>query len=233
MDSSTSPTKTRQALIRAAGELFAERGLAGVSIRDIVGKAGTTLSAVNYHFGSKVKLYQETIRYALERQINVEDTVTLLREATISTPQDAAEFLYHLVLRFFQTYLAPEHPQWYARLINRAVVDASNDVSITIADVLRPTDEALHEMLLQHVPRLTNTEASLWRICLTGQIHYFLMARGVINRLLTHDEDRYSQEFIETAAAYVARNMVGALGLPSPACTARHACQNGAGVPGS
>lgn len=222
-------TDTRHALMVAAGELFAERGLEGVSIRDIVGKAGATLSAVNYHFGSKVKLYQETIRYALERHINAEDTVALIREATLSCPQEAADFLYQLVLRFFHTYLAPEHPQWYARLINRAVVDASDDVSATIAEVLRPADEALGEMLLRHVPHLDATEANLWRICLTGQIHYFLMARGVISRLLTRGEDEYSSDFIQTAAAYVARNMVIVLGLPLPAHLARHPCPDGSG----
>ncbi len=207
---------TKLSLILAAGELFAQRGLEGVSVRDIVGKAGTTLSSVNYHFGSKFGLYLETIRYALQRHINAEDTMTLLHEASPSSPQEAADVLYRLVWRFFRTYLAPEHPRWCERLINRAVVDASDDVSATIAEVLRPADEMLHRLLLQHVPDLDPVGAGLWRMCLSGQIHYFLMARGVINRLLNRTEEDYDQEFIEAAAAYVARNMVVVLGLPLP-----------------
>ncbi len=214
------PADTKRSLVLAAGELFAERGLDGVSVRDIVGKAGAALSAVNYHFGSKVGLYRETIRYALQRHINTEDTVELLCKATIATPQEAANFLYRLVLRLFHTYLAPNHPRWFERLINRAVVDASDDVSATIAEVLRPADEGLRNMLLQHVPGLDSTEADLWRICLTGQIHYFLMARGVINQLLKRGEDDYSPEFIERSATYVARHMVSSLGLPPPTCVA-------------
>ena len=208
---------TKLSLVLAAGELFAERGLEGVSVRDIVRKAGTTLSSVNYHFGSKSGLYLATIRYALQRHINAEDTVTRLREAKPSGPRELSEFLYELVRHFFRTYLAPEHPRWYERLINRAVVDASDDVSAAIAEVLRPADEMLHGLLLQHVPELDSDSAGLWRMCLTGQIHYFLMARSVINRLLNRDGDEYTPEFIEKAAGYVARNMVVALGLPLPA----------------
>ncbi len=217
MSTSDSTVDTKRSLILAAGELFAEQGLAGVSIRDIVRKAGATLSAVNYHFGSKVGLYQETVRYALEHHINAEDTVALVRKVTIATPQEAADFLYEFVLRLFRNYLAPEHPRWLERLINRAVVDASEDVSATIAEVLRPADEAIRDMLLRCVPGLHSTEADLWRMCLTGQIHYFLMARSVINQLLNRDEDAYSPEFIEQSARYVARNMVSNLGLPLPA----------------
>ena len=54
---------TRMCIIEAAGELFAERGYAGTSIRAIVKKAGVFLSAVNYHFGSKEQLLLETLKY--------------------------------------------------------------------------------------------------------------------------------------------------------------------------
>ena len=47
---------TRVAILLAAGEMFAHRGFDGVSIREIVARAGVTLSAVNYHFGSKEAL---------------------------------------------------------------------------------------------------------------------------------------------------------------------------------
>jgi AcrR family transcriptional regulator len=45
--------QTRAALLDAAGPLFAERGLAGVSQADIAAAAGTFPSQVTYYFGSK------------------------------------------------------------------------------------------------------------------------------------------------------------------------------------
>ena len=216
MSAVNTPTDTKQALLLAAGELFAEQGFNGACVRDIVAKAETTLSAVNYHFGSKHQLYLETIRYALKKHLDSEDIAVLLREVDISGPQDAANFFYKLVWQFVCTYLAPEHPQWYERLINRAVVDASDEISTTIAEVLRPTDEMLRRVLLEHVPGVDLTTARFWQTCLSGQIHYFLMARKVINNLWNNEQSDYDQEFIEKAADYVARNMVLVLGLPLP-----------------
>lgn len=50
-------TKTAQALVVAARELFAQRGYKGASIRAITQRAGANLGAVTYHFGSKEALY--------------------------------------------------------------------------------------------------------------------------------------------------------------------------------
>ena len=43
--------KTRLSLIEAAGELFAEKGITGVTTREIARKAGTVQNAITYHFG--------------------------------------------------------------------------------------------------------------------------------------------------------------------------------------
>lgn len=51
---------TRAALIRAAERLFAERGLGGVSVRDITRAAGArNESALHYHFGGMEPLMRE------------------------------------------------------------------------------------------------------------------------------------------------------------------------------
>lgn len=52
---------TRAKIIEAAGQLFAEKGFNGVTVRDIVKKAGTHLSALNYHFKTKEALYREVL----------------------------------------------------------------------------------------------------------------------------------------------------------------------------
>ena len=57
---------TRRKLIDVAGVLFSERGFDGVSIREIIRKAGVNLGAVTYHFGSKEGLFDEVVREATE-----------------------------------------------------------------------------------------------------------------------------------------------------------------------
>jgi AcrR family transcriptional regulator len=50
---------TRTAILTAAERLYADRGFADVTLRDIVAAAGVNLAAVNYHFGSKDELIAE------------------------------------------------------------------------------------------------------------------------------------------------------------------------------
>src|SRR5881409_3418413 len=51
--------RTRTAILEAAEQLYADRGFADVTLRDIVAAAGVNLAAVNYHFGSKDELIAE------------------------------------------------------------------------------------------------------------------------------------------------------------------------------
>ena len=56
----TMPTDhTRTAILSAAERLYADRGFADVTLRDIVAAADVNLAAVNYHFGSKDELIAE------------------------------------------------------------------------------------------------------------------------------------------------------------------------------
>ena len=50
---------TRAAILSAAERLYADRGFADVTLRDIVAAADVNLAAVNYHFGSKDELIAE------------------------------------------------------------------------------------------------------------------------------------------------------------------------------
>src|SRR6202051_2465141 len=62
---------TRGAILTAAERLYADRGFADVTLRDIVAAADVNLAAVNYHFGSKDELIAElfvTRSLALNRE---------------------------------------------------------------------------------------------------------------------------------------------------------------------
>src|SRR5437762_11351711 len=59
------PGDTRSRILDGAEELFGERGLDRVSIRDITRKAKANLAAINYHFGSK----EDLIAAVFERRV--------------------------------------------------------------------------------------------------------------------------------------------------------------------
>lgn len=53
--------KTRRRIIKAAEQLFAEKGFQAMTLREVTCQAGVNLAAVNYHFGSKTALMREVI----------------------------------------------------------------------------------------------------------------------------------------------------------------------------
>ena len=61
--------ETKERLLDAAERLFAERGFIGTSIRAVTQAAGVSVSAANYHFGSKQALLVATYGRAI-RPVN-------------------------------------------------------------------------------------------------------------------------------------------------------------------
>ncbi len=61
--------KTRDRLLAAASEVFAAKGFRDSTVAEICRKAKANVAAVNYHFGSKGKLYVESWRHSFERSL--------------------------------------------------------------------------------------------------------------------------------------------------------------------
>jgi AcrR family transcriptional regulator len=57
---------TKGRLLDAAEALFGDRGVAGVSVREITAAADANIAAVNYHFGSKDGLLEEVLNRRME-----------------------------------------------------------------------------------------------------------------------------------------------------------------------
>src|SRR3954465_10694117 len=67
LNTDSSQTRTKQQLIEAAGQVFAEHGYRAATVREICLRAGANVASIHYHFGDKEKLYLEVLRYAHQR----------------------------------------------------------------------------------------------------------------------------------------------------------------------
>jgi AcrR family transcriptional regulator len=70
----TTHFNTKDRILGAAEELFAQFGFAGTSLRQVTSRADVNIAAVNYHFGSKENLVNEVFRRRMdemsERRLN-------------------------------------------------------------------------------------------------------------------------------------------------------------------
>lgn len=57
---------TKDRILSAAEELFAQHGFAGTSLRQLTTQADVNIAAVNYHFGSKENLVNEVFRRRMD-----------------------------------------------------------------------------------------------------------------------------------------------------------------------
>jgi AcrR family transcriptional regulator len=92
---------TAEKILLVASKMFAEKGFANVSVRDICRETGTTPPVIYYHFGSKKGLFEAVAR----KQISMVDFIRKLSRATESkNPRQGIE-------SFVSTYLSsfPEH----------------------------------------------------------------------------------------------------------------------------
>jgi len=62
MDNKTHRKDTKTKILCAAEKIFAEKGYHNTSLRDITSNAKVNIAAVNYHFGSKEKLFEELLK---------------------------------------------------------------------------------------------------------------------------------------------------------------------------
>ena len=104
---------TRTKILRAAARFFAQKGFSGTSVRDIVSAAGENVSAINYHFGSKQKLYQATLEYLLDsfrqRLWGKDESFLSSKEIAALTYEQALNRLHRVLDRLIEQGLHREH----------------------------------------------------------------------------------------------------------------------------
>ncbi len=113
--------KTRAKLIEAAGQLFAEKGFNGVTVRDIAKAADTHLSALNYHFRTKEALYHEVLIEACKADsVSAEDKEFLLKS-------DPGEALFLFVKESLLEYRKQTASNWRLVLVARECREPSHE----------------------------------------------------------------------------------------------------------
>jgi AcrR family transcriptional regulator len=96
--------ETRQRLLAAAAEVFAQRGYWEATHVEICQKAKANTAAVNYHFGSKENLYVESWKYAFEKSVEAHPP-----EGGIAPEAPVEERLRGRILAFMQRIADPDN----------------------------------------------------------------------------------------------------------------------------
>jgi AcrR family transcriptional regulator len=125
---------TRQRLLEAAGQVFAETGFRTATVREIVRRAGAAnIAAVNYHFGDKEGLYAAVLEHFAHAAV-------AKHPAHGGLPPDAtpAEQLHAFVRALLLRVFDKGHQAVHGRLMAREMIEPTRALDRIVEQVIRP-----------------------------------------------------------------------------------------------
>jgi AcrR family transcriptional regulator len=209
---------TRQRLLDAAGEEFADRGFRNATVRDICKRAGANIAAINYHFGDKERLYAATVQYA-HLCATRHDVVGAVAEAKELAPEQR---LHAFVRTFLVGILETGRPLWHAKLMAREIAEPTEVLDKIAQHTVRPRLEALSGIIREVIgPDAPQQVVMNCARSVVGQILFYHFARPMLVRVFP-DEPFNATKLDELADHITAFTLQGLRGI-APAFVGRRA----------
>ncbi|NWK56616.1 TetR/AcrR family transcriptional regulator [Verrucomicrobiaceae bacterium N1E253] len=211
---------TREQILEAAWELFADKGFEDVSVRDVTNAAGVNLASVSYHFGGKDGLIQETVKRCLNPLYDY--GIKLLDEAIVEYGGMEKIPLRHLMACWLRPLFMPEEcgvrSDLILRLIARYLIEHSYTVPLVTKGLLSEVYRVYIQAFKIHFPDLTDGQIVQQIVFAEGAAFYCSGVGQIVINLLKGspvdienvDRERLMEESIDFA-------LYGFGGKPEPA----------------
>jgi AcrR family transcriptional regulator len=199
--------ETRQRVLEAAGEVFAQKGFDGATVREICTRAGANIAAVNYYFRDKERLYIEAVKQTVCAPAGKRPTWP------VGTPaaDKLRDFIHHMV----GGLLDESRPAWHTPLMMRELAQPTSACAEVVRDYIQPMSEILSGILAELLPaRTSRLQRFQVAFSIVGQCLYYCQNRPIA-RLLLGEAD-FARLDTATVAEHITRFTLAALGLASP-----------------
>ena len=199
------PSNTRSRILDVAEELFGERGLDRVSIRDITRKARVNLAAINYHFGSKEDLiaavFERRVVPVNEARLAALDRVEKSAGRRIPKLEAVLEAFIRPALQ--SSLKASKGGTAFSKLFGRCLSEPSPEVVVLLKRQFEPLVQRMDSALKKALPHLSRSEI-FWRMKFTyGALHHWLLTKDKFRPdwVQNVDIEAQTQKLISFAAA--------------------------------
>ncbi|MCC6231180.1 MAG: CerR family C-terminal domain-containing protein [Verrucomicrobiales bacterium] len=190
---------TREQLLDAGSEVFAECGFRRATVRDICRRAGANVAAVNYHFGGKDELYLAVLRRNFQsalRRFPPDGGVP----AGASAEERLAGFVRSFVDRIFVT--GPD--SCHGRILAREMVDPTPALDAVVETEMRGVARGLESLVREVMgPGAEGRDVWLAMASVVSQVVFYQHCRPVISRLLPGL--RFAEGDLAMLAAHITR----------------------------
>ena len=206
---------TKERLLEAAVRLFAANGFQGTSVRAVTQAAGTSVSAANYHFGSKEEMLGAAIRMRAE-PLNRRRLEAL--EALERTAGESATTVEEIVGAFVRPVFelraagSPEDTA-YRGLAARLYLDTRESVAQIRREIFEPVNDRFCEALHLALPGASRSEIDL-ALQLAVAVLVHLLSRDASSLAMGGGMD--AEELLSKLVAFAAAG-IGAVVAVDPA----------------
>ena len=183
---------TRIRLLEAAGPVFAAEGFHKAKIRDICARAGANVAAVNYHFGDKLRLYIEVLRYSVSAAVLDPGLITGAPEAKLRG----------FVRMMLDSVFKATRPAWHMKLVLQEMSNPTPAIDELVKEFIRPRYRLLCELIGAMIGQSRN--ARITQLCahsVVGQARHYLIANIVIERVWP--EFRFTPDELEELTDHI------------------------------
>lgn len=205
------PEKTRDRLLDAAGEVFAERGYRRATVREICRRANVNIASVNYYFKGKEDLYADVLEFAYRQALRKypESGVPALS----GTPEIR---LFRFIRSFLLRILDEGSPAWFGKLMAREIVEPTGALDGIIEKAILPIHRSLGALVREVLGgRCDDALVRRHVFSILGQCLFYRHARHVIARL--YPNVRFDAGEIERTADHIVSVTLSAMGRPAAA----------------
>ena len=190
----------KEKLLAAATRLFAEKGFAGVSIRQLAEAAGVNSAMISYYYGGKEGLYEAVLITQYERLLKKFEAV-----AALEAPVDEKIRQYAEVIRLTHTADQP----LMARLIQGELTSPTACMEKVVRNyasrIVRIVGGILQEGIDSGEMR-TDIPLNYATMALAGMINFFFILREA-TRTMVPDLYLGDEEFVEAALKIYLKGM--------------------------
>jgi TetR/AcrR family transcriptional regulator, regulator of cefoperazone and chloramphenicol sensitivity len=161
------PDDTRDRLLHAAAEIFAEKGFAATTVREICLRAPANLALINYYFGDKLELYKEVLQKAI-----LDEGPGRKMQPIEANPE---EELRQMILAMLERSLdQSKRSSLRYRMMMQEFAHPSRATDLIVDLTLKPVYDRLREIVARilHLPP-GHTKARLAAHSIIGQVVHF------------------------------------------------------------
>jgi len=212
---------TQARVLEAASALFAERGFAGTTIREIAERAQVNVAAGHYHFGSKLELYLEAVSgqfAALEARLVAEQAQPGAADLDELSRAEIEALLGRRIRTMLEFLLGPP-PAPHGAIMQREMCDPSEALPLIVRELVLPQKRAMQAIVSRLAPSLGPRELDRCCFSIVGQLFFYRQMLPILPQLF--DLPALPASFVADTAAHVAAFALDGIAAAERRATAR------------